>query len=235
MMIPPLEIVVRMGTSIGLGAVIGYERGKHDHPAGLRTHAIVAMSATLFMIVSAHALHIDAPSPPGVTVSFDPTRIASYVVAGIGFLGGGAIARVGLSVKGLTTAASLWMVTAVGLSVGAGLYLAAVVGTGFGYAVLEGFRFVEVRPKAKVKRRARLELDGETDVPGLLDRLRDAGNRGTARRSTWNATSLPGCWSSPSTSTTTPRSEAVALLAALERLPGLRRVALSHREDYAAA
>ena len=233
MMIPPLEIVLRMGTSIGLGAVIGYERGKHDHPAGLRTHAIVAMSATLFMIVSAHALHIDAPSPPGVTVSFDPTRIASYVVAGIGFLGGGAIARVGLSVKGLTTAASLWMVTAVGLAVGAGLYLAGFAGTAFGYAVLEGFRRIEIRPKAKVKRRVRLELDGEADVAALLDRLHDDGVDPEAidlerdLRAGLLVVTLDldhdtetGC---------------VALLGDLERLPGLRRVALTHRDDYTSA
>ncbi len=229
MMIPPIDIVLRMGTSIGLGAVIGYERGKHDHPAGLRTHAIVAMSATLFMIVSAHALHIDAPSPPGVTVSFDPTRIASYVVAGIGFLGGGAIARVGLSVKGLTTAASLWMVTAVGLAVGAGLFLAAFAGTAFGYAVLEGFRFVEIRPKSKVKRRVRLELDGEADVAGLLGRLRGEGVEAGAidlERDLGAGLLVVTLDIDHDT-----ESGAVALLAELERLPGLRRVTLTHRDE----
>ena len=229
MMIPPIDIVVRMGTSIGLGAVIGYERGKHDHPAGLRTHAIVAMSATLFMIVSAHALHTDQPTPPGVTVSFDPTRIASYVVAGIGFLGGGAIARVGLSVKGLTTAASLWMVTAVGLAVGAGLFLAAIAGTAFGYGVLEGFRFVEIRPKSKVKRRVRLELDGEADVAGLLVRLRGAGIEA-------GAIDLERDLGAGLLVVTLDldhdaEAEAVALLGDLERLPGLRRVTLTHRGE----
>ena len=233
MMIPPLEIVLRMGTSIGLGAVIGYERGKHDHPAGLRTHAIVSMSATLFMIVSAHALHIDAPSPPGVTVSFDPTRIASYVVAGIGFLGGGAIARVGLSVKGLTTAASLWMVTAIGLAAGAGLYLAAFVGTASGYGVLEGFRFLERRPRSKVKRRVRLELEGEADVATLLDRLRGDGFQAEAidlERDLGAGLLVVTLDLDHDT-----EAEAVALLADLERLPGLRRVALTHRDAYTSA
>jgi putative Mg2+ transporter-C (MgtC) family protein len=233
MMIPPLEIILRMGTSIGLGAVIGYERGKHDHPAGLRTHAIVAMSATLFMIVSAHALHIDTPSPPGVTVSFDPTRIASYVVAGIGFLGGGAIARVGLSVKGLTTAASLWMVTAVGLAVGAGLYLAGFVGTAFGYCVLEGFPFIEKRPTSKVRRRARLELDGEADAAALLDRLRGAGVEARAidlERDLQGGQLVVTLDLDHDT-----EDRAVALLGELERIPGLRRVALSHRDDSTAA
>ncbi len=89
MMIFPSEILLRLGASIAFGGAIGYERGKHDHPAGLRTHALVALAAALFMIISSHAMHVNRPAVPGVTVSFDPTRIASYVVAGIGFLGGG--------------------------------------------------------------------------------------------------------------------------------------------------
>jgi putative Mg2+ transporter-C (MgtC) family protein len=231
MMIPPSEIALRMGASIVLGAVIGYERGKHDHPAGLRTHTLVSMAAALFMIVSAHALHNDQPHPPGVSVTFDPTRIASYVVAGIGFLGGGAIARVGLSVKGLTTAASLWLVTAIGLAAGAGLLLAACVGTGLGYAILEGFRLIEVRPM-KVRRRVRLEFDGEADAPALLDKLRSDGVEPDAIDLERDL--LTGVLVVTLDLDHRSEAEAVALLGHLERLPGLRRVALTHREDGAA-
>lgn len=229
MMIPPDQIVLRMGTSIVLGAIIGYERGKHDHPAGLRTHTLVSMSATLFMIVSAHALHIDAPSPPGVTVSFDPTRIASYVVAGIGFLGGGAIARVGLTVRGMTTAASLWLVTAIGLAAGAGLLLAAVTGTAFGYVILEWLRLIEPRPKPpRVHRRARLEFDGEADAAALLDRLRGDGIAPSAIDLERDL--RVGLLVVTLDLDHRDESEALALLRDLERLPSLRRVALTHRE-----
>ena len=110
-------VLVRIGISAALGAVLGYERGRHEHPAGLRTHTLVSIAATTFMLMSAHAIQVDEPKFPGVNVSFDPTRIASYVVAGIGFLGGGAILRTGMTVRGLTTASSLWVVTSIGLAV----------------------------------------------------------------------------------------------------------------------
>jgi putative Mg2+ transporter-C (MgtC) family protein len=228
MMIPPTEIILRMGASIVLGGVIGYERGKHDHPAGMRTHMIVAMAAALFMIVSVHALHIDQPIPPGVNVTFDPTRIASYVVAGIGFLGGGVIARVGLTVKGATTAASLWLVTAIGMAAGAGLLLAASVGTGLGYAILEWVRRFEHHPASKVRRRARLEFDGQADVDSLLARLRvdgiDAGAIDLERDL------LAGVLVVTLDLDHKEEGEAVALLGKVERLPGLRRVEVMHRE-----
>ncbi len=227
MMVPPLEILIRLGTSVVLGSIIGYERGRHDHPAGLRTNTLVSLAATLFMILSAHALHADQPIHPGVSISFDPTRIASYVVAGIGFLGGGAIVRTGLTVKGLTTAASLWLVTAIGLSVGAGLYFLAISGTVIGFAVLSGFRTIEHRPIPRIRRRARLEFDAKADVPKLLDRLRDVGivpeafdvdrdlGAGTLALTIDLEHSL--------------ESEALVVLANVEALPGLRRVSMTHR------
>jgi putative Mg2+ transporter-C (MgtC) family protein len=228
MMIPPSEILLRISTSIALGGAIGFERGRHDHPAGLRTHTLVAMAAALFMIVSVHALHIDQPVPPGVNVSFDPTRIASYVVAGIGFLGGGVIARVGLTVKGVTTAASLWLVTAIGLAAGAGLLLAAGIGTGFGYAILEWVRRFEHRPADKVRRRARLEFDGQSDADGLLLRLRQDGI--DAEAIDLERDLLAGVLVVTLDLDHTKEEEAVTLLGKVERLPGLRRVAVIHRE-----
>ena len=228
MMIPPEEILLRLGTSIVLGAVIGYERGRHDHPAGLRTHTLVSLASALFMMISAHALHVDRPAPPGVTVSFDPTRIASYVVAGIGFLGGGAIARTGLTVKGLTTAASLWLVTGIGLAAGAGLTLAAVIATALGLGVLTGFRRIEYRPKPKIRRKVRLEFGGDADASALIDRLRGSGLAPEAidldrdlstRRLTITLALIQA-----------EEIQVVGLLGDLERLPGLERVALTHRE-----
>ena len=227
MMIPPLEIFLRLGTAVVLGGSIGYERGRHDHPAGLRTHTLVTLASALFMIMSTHALHVDRPVHPGVIVSFDPTRIASYVVAGIGFLAGGAIARTGLTVRGLTTAASLWLVTAIGLSVGAGLYFLATIGTILGYAVLSGFRFIEHRPKSKVKRRVRLEFDGQANVTDVLDRLRDAGIVAEAFDVDRNLEA--GVLALIVDLDHLEESDAVPLLASVERIPGLRRVSTTHR------
>src|SRR5882724_4472799 len=111
----PLQIVV----AAALGAVIGLEREMSAQPAGLRTHMLVSLGSALFTLVGANALHTD------------PTRIAAQVVTGVGFLGGGAILREGVTVRGLTTAASLWMTAAIGLSVGLRQWTAAVLTTLF--------------------------------------------------------------------------------------------------------
>ena len=105
-----------------LGGLVGLEREMHSQPAGLRTHMIVSLGACLIMLVSIHMSELS----PGKS---DPARIAAQVVAGVGFLGAGAIMRSGLSVRGLTTAACLWTVAAIGLAVGCGYWRAAVVTT----------------------------------------------------------------------------------------------------------
>jgi putative Mg2+ transporter-C (MgtC) family protein len=227
MLIPASELALRLGTAIVLGAAIGYERSKHDHPAGLRTHSLVSLAAALFMLISIHSLHVDQPHHPGVTISYDPSRIASYVVAGIGFLGGGTIARVGLKVKGLTTAASLWLITAVGLAAGAGLYVAAFSGAGLALAILTGFRQIELRPRPKVRRRVRLDLDGSADVDAVLDRIRADGivaggidlERHLAKDRLTVTIDIEH----------DDESQSLPLLRALESIPGLRRVSVTHR------
>jgi putative Mg2+ transporter-C (MgtC) family protein len=122
------EVLLRVVLAAVLGGAIGVEREIREREAGLRTHLLVAVGAALFTIVSAYAwgdFHFSQAS--GVT--YDPTRIAAQIVTGIGFLGAGAIIRQGLSVRGLTTAASLWVVAAIGIASGAGYYSAAVITT----------------------------------------------------------------------------------------------------------
>ena len=111
------ELAVRLALSLGLGALIGLEREYHRQAAGFRTHSLVALGAALFTVVSAYAFE-----------GADPTRIAAQIVSGIGFIGAGTILHYRGSVKGLTTAASLWAVAAVGMAVGAGLYVLAFLG-----------------------------------------------------------------------------------------------------------
>src|SRR3989442_15889867 len=121
-------ILLRLGVALLLGAVVGFERELKDHPAGMRTLALVSLGSALFTIVSAYGF-LSLLSIPHLTL--DPTRIASYIVAGIGFLGGGTIflSRQNEKVKGLTTAATIWVIAAIGLACGAGLILAALVTT----------------------------------------------------------------------------------------------------------
>ena len=136
------DIAVRLLVAAGLTGTIGLERELRDRTAGLRTHMLVGVGAALFTIVSAYgwtAFEFSARSG----IVFDPTRIAAQIVTGIGFLGAGAILRQGLTVRGLTTAASLWIVAAIGMAAGAGFYSAAVITTAIVLVGLGPFRWLE--------------------------------------------------------------------------------------------
>ncbi|HET9290855.1 MAG TPA: MgtC/SapB family protein [Actinomycetes bacterium] len=125
-----LELLGRLVVAAALGGAIGAERELNDQAAGLRTHMLLTIGACLFTLISAYGF--------GRGIGTDPSRLAAQIVTGIGFLGGGAIVRHGLTVKGLTTAASIWATASVGVAVGAGDYVlgfggaALVVGTLFG-------------------------------------------------------------------------------------------------------
>src|SRR5882672_9417664 len=119
------DLAVRMLIAAVLGAGIGFEREIHDHPAGMRTHLLVALGSAIFTELSIFGFGPLA----GGSANVDPTRIAAQVVSGIGFLGAGAILKYGTSIRGLTTAASLWTTAAIGMATGAGEWLIAGVGT----------------------------------------------------------------------------------------------------------
>ena len=135
-------ILLRLGLALILGAVIGLERESTEHIAGLRTQALVALGSSLFTVISAFGF-ADLLGQPHIQL--DPTRIASYIVAGIGFLGAGSIfmSRNKDEVRGLTTAASVWLVAAIGMACGAGLLLEAVAATILALFVLIVLRYVE--------------------------------------------------------------------------------------------
>lgn len=120
-----LDLSVRLIVAAALGLAVGFEREIHGHPAGLRTHMLVASGSALFTVLSAYGF---SDVPGGAPI--DPTRIAAQIVSGIGFLGAGAILKDGIVIRGLTTAASLWATSAVGMAAGAGEYLIAAVATG---------------------------------------------------------------------------------------------------------
>jgi putative Mg2+ transporter-C (MgtC) family protein len=139
--LPDLELSLRLVLAALLGSVIGFERERLLWAAGLRTHMLVSVGSCLFMIVSAYGF----TGVLGRSIVLDPSRIAAGVVSGVGFLGAGSIILRNEVVKGLTTAASLWAVAAVGLAVGGGLYLAAGVATGIMLVILAGIKPFEER------------------------------------------------------------------------------------------
>ena len=140
-MITEGQIIIRILVGAILGAMVGLERERHDQPAGLRTHMILVIGATLAMVLSVNVGYLFArPGTPS-----DPARLAAQVISGIGFLGAGAILRYGLSVKGLTTATSLWTMAIVGMAVGAGYYLIGIVSTALMLIVLSLVNVVENR------------------------------------------------------------------------------------------
>lgn len=140
-MISEVQIILRVLVGAALGAVIGLERERDNQPAGLRTHMILVIGATLAMVLSVNLGYLYArPGTPA-----DPARLAAQVISGIGFLGAGAILRYGFNVKGLTTATSLWTMAIVGLTVGAGYYLVGVVTTAIMLVVLALLNVIENR------------------------------------------------------------------------------------------
>lgn len=142
MILPAHDIALRLVTATALAGLVGLDREHRRSAAGLRTHALVGMSSCLLMIVSAFGF-ADILGTPGV--GLDPSRIAAQIVTGIGFLGAGTIIAHGESVRGLTTAASIWTVAALGIAVGGGMYRAAILATALALMVLLVMRPIEQR------------------------------------------------------------------------------------------
>ncbi|HKZ03952.1 MAG TPA: MgtC/SapB family protein [Methylomirabilota bacterium] len=168
-MIPHWELAVRLVVAALLGAAIGYERDTRGRPAGLRTHLIVSLASSLFMVVSTQFAYYQRYAP-GDIVSVDPSRIGSYVAAGIGFLGAGAILRTGISVQGLTTAAGLWLVAAIGLAAGAGMYPEGVLATAIGLVALWALRRLEDKDEGGERRKVSLVFDERGSAAGEVAR-----------------------------------------------------------------
>jgi putative Mg2+ transporter-C (MgtC) family protein len=173
------EVLLRLALAATLGAAIGLEREIREREAGLRTHLLVSLGSALFTITSAYGFHAFLASGQSV-VRADPTRIAAQIVTGIGFLGAGAIIRQGLSVRGLTTAATLWVVAAIGLASGAGYYSAAVITTVLVLVSLWPLRIVAYRIFVRFRPdRGRLLVDlapGRPAAP-VLAAVEEAGVR----------------------------------------------------------
>ncbi len=176
------ESLLRLSLAALLGGLVGIERELREREAGLRTHLLVSLGSALFTIVSAYGFHAFLASGQSV-VRADPTRIAAQIVTGIGFLGAGAIIRQGLSVRGLTTAATLWVVAAIGLASGAGYYSVAVITTGLVLISLYPLRILAYRFTRRFRaedRRLLVELPAGESPGAVVDAVEHAGARLTS-------------------------------------------------------
>ena len=174
-MLATSEIVVRLLLAAALGAVIGFDRERHTWAAGLRTHMLVCLGAAVAMIVSAYGF-ADVLGKPATLVLgrpdvvLDPSRIAAQVISGIGFLGAGTIMFMQREnvVRGLTTAAGLWTVAAIGLAVGGGMYAAAVLATAVAWVILAVLKPLERRfAMRKTLPRVRVRFGGQASLAAV--------------------------------------------------------------------
>jgi putative Mg2+ transporter-C (MgtC) family protein len=171
------EVIFRVVLAAALGGAIGLERELRDREAGLRTHLLVSVGAALFTLVSAYAW-TDWTFSTRDGLVFDPTRIAAQVVTGIGFLGAGAIIRQGLSIKGLTTAATLWVVAAIGMAAGVGYYEAALVTTALVLVTLWPLRILAFKLSARVRPeegRVAVDLPAGASAVSILEAVEGTG------------------------------------------------------------
>ncbi|MDR1862375.1 MAG: MgtC/SapB family protein [Treponema sp.] len=166
------DIIFRLVLGFTAGAIIGFERSSRRQVAGLRTHILIALGATLLMLLS-----IWLPQTFTDMKNGDPGRIAAQVVSGIGFLGAGAIIRLGNNVRGLTTAASLWFVAAVGLTIGGGMFIAAAVAETLSLVTLILLGMLEKRifPTERFKLLEISYKNNSPDTKETLDIIKSAG------------------------------------------------------------
>jgi putative Mg2+ transporter-C (MgtC) family protein len=173
------EALLRLVIAAGLGGAIGLERELRDHEAGFRTHLIVALGACVFTLVSAYAWR-DWTFSNSSGVVFDPTRIAAQIVTGVGFLGAGAIIVRGISVRGLTTAATLWVVAAIGMASGTGYYVVAVGAAVLVLISLGPLRLVSSRLVSRVRPEEAelgIRLAPEGEAARVLERIEELGGQ----------------------------------------------------------
>jgi putative Mg2+ transporter-C (MgtC) family protein len=159
-----LEMCLRLVSALVVGGLIGLERSYHGRPAGFRTHTLVCMASALLMLVTVYESQwFTAGRLERVVV--DPTRMAQGIMTGIGFLGAGVIMKDGLSVRGLTTAASIWITAAIGILVGVGFYFPAGLAAALTLGTLSAFRWIETRMPTQFYAHFTVRFQRTTAIP----------------------------------------------------------------------
>jgi len=169
-----IEMLLRLLAALGAGSFIGYERSFHGRPAGLRTHVLVCLASSLLMLVTVYEDHWVRTTGDS---RLDPTRMAQGIMTGIGFLGAGVIVKEGLNVRGLTTAASIWITAAIGVLAGVGLYLPMVISVIMTLTVLSVFRWIEMKvpTQAYYYFDVKYEREGNLSEEGMRELLKKLG------------------------------------------------------------
>lgn len=157
-------IALHLFGAVLAGGIIGIERSFHARPAGFRTHTLVCLASSLLMLVTLYQWKW-LPGVPMDTIRTDPTRMAQGIMTGIGFLGAGVIFKEGLSVRGLTTAASIWVTAAIGILIGVGFYAPAALATAITLGVLSAFRWLEARLPSHSYAHHSLRFDRDEVMP----------------------------------------------------------------------
>ncbi len=170
-----IEIIARLCAALAAGTAIGFERSYHGRPAGIRTISLVCLASSMLMLVTVYQAQWFPQG--GDAVRIDPTRMAQGVMTGIGFLGAGVIIKDGVAVRGLTTAASIWIAAAIGILAGVGFYFPLVVVTLLTLCALSLFRRIEsVLPSfAYASHSVVVPVEGAIDEPSLRSFLRSLG------------------------------------------------------------
>jgi putative Mg2+ transporter-C (MgtC) family protein len=158
------EILVHLLAAMAAGGIIGLERSYNGHAAGFRTHTLVCMASSVLMLVAIYQKDWFAQALIE-TVRIDPTRMAQGIMTGIGFLGAGVIMREGLSIRGLTTAASIWITAAIGILAGVGLYGAVIIVIVLTIGTLSVFRWIESKLPALIYAQCSLRLNCDAPIP----------------------------------------------------------------------
>jgi putative Mg2+ transporter-C (MgtC) family protein len=173
-MITDIEIIIRLILASLLGGAVGLEREMHGRPAGVRTYLLLSLGSALIMIISEYLFHMYHGGVPGINLQVDPGRIAAQAISGIGFLGAGVIIRSKDTIRGLTTAACVWVVCAVGLTIGAGFYF-----YGGAVAAITVVALVGLKPLEKRLRRDWYQemTVVSADLPGQMERIQEIIDR----------------------------------------------------------
>ena len=167
-----VESIVRLLVAAVLGGLVGLERKQHGRAAGLRTHLLVALGAAMAMVVSLHFEHVFGKTGAETSVRIDPARVAYGVMAGIGFLGAGAIIQYGIGVRGLTTAASMWCTAAIGLGAGFGMFTVSFVAVAIVLFALIVLDIVDRHIPVRFTKSIKLDVPGTSpDAIGRYEKL----------------------------------------------------------------
>ncbi|MDA0768774.1 MAG: magnesium transporter MgtC [SAR202 cluster bacterium Casp-Chloro-G4] len=159
-----ITIVIRLVLAAGAGSLVGIERTYFGRPAGFRTHALVATASSLLMLLTVYQFQA-IPNIPVEAVRTDPTRMAQGIMTGIGFLGAGVIIREGLTIRGLTTSASIWITASIGIMIGSGMLFAALIALILTVGTLSVLRLVENKAPTYSFARLRVRFNEDNSTP----------------------------------------------------------------------